>query len=214
MELNPSAFNDLLNGLGESFQWRRAYACPCLDPLSGSAKQSCPLCNGKGRVWEATHTDATAGVASSNSQMQWAKMGQAEAGDLVLSIPEDSPLYEVGPFDRVTAMTSTDKFSMSFVRGTPQERIFGPVKVFTRVFWLSGGSTIVEGGLPVQSLADGTLSWPNGGEPPAGTAYSVSGDRFVEYFCFGSYSSDRMKHHGARLPRKMVMRFFDLYGRD
>lgn len=212
MQLNPQAFNALIDNMGESFLWRRAYACPCINPHSGAAKPGCPQCNGKGHIWDAA-IESTAGVCSSGTQLNWTKMGRAEAGDLVLIIGENSPLYEVGQFDRVTALTSSDGFSLPLVRGTPTDRIFGPVQVFTRVFWLNAGGAIVEGGLPVQA-ADGTLSWPNGGAPPAGATYSVSGSRYTEYFCFGQYSSDRMKHHGARLPRKMVMRRFDLYGRD
>lgn len=212
MQLNPQAFNALIDNMGESFLWRMAFSCPCVNPLSGSPKPGCLQCNGKGRIWN-NPIECTAGVCSSSTQLNWTKMGRAETGDLVLIIAENSALYAVGQFDRVTAKTSTDPFSLPLVRGAPTERIFGPVQVFTRVFWLDASSAIVEGGLPVQA-ADGTLSWPNGGAPPAGTTYSISGSRYTEYFCFGAYSSDRMKHHGARLPRKMVMRRFDLYGRD
>lgn len=212
MELNPAAFNDFIDGIGETFLWRPSFACACLNPSSGAPKANCPVCGGMGRIWSAA-VSGTCGVCSSGTQLQWAKMGQYEAGDLVLIIAENSPIYEISQFDRLVTTSSTDNFSMPLVRGAPTERVYGSVKEFTRVFWFDDQFAIVEGAMPVID-AQGRLSWPNGGAPPAGKAYSLTGVRNTEYFCFGQYSSDRMKHHGARLPRKMVMRRFDLFGRS
>lgn len=212
MQLNPAAFNTLLGDMGEWFQWRRSYACPCLNPNSGAALAGCPHCGGKGRLWKAP-TRALAGVASSKTQQEWARLGLWMSGDLVLSIPENSPLYDVTQFDRVTSETSTDDFSLPLVRGAVKERIHGQIKEITRVFWFGDADEEVDGGIPAVA-ADGTLTWPNGGEPPAGKAYSISGVKFSDYYCFGPLTSDRNKHAGARLPKRMVMRKFDLLGRN
>lgn len=211
MQLNPQAFNDHLNNMGEWFRWRRSSACPCINPSSGSPKVGCPHCGGKGRLWE-TPVRALAGVASQKTQQEWAKFGQWESGDLVLSIPEDSPLYDVAPFDRVVAEITSDAFSMPLVRGAPNERIPGAIKEITRVYWFSQAGDITEGKAPTIN-ALGVPSWPDGGAPPAGTTYSLSGHRYQEFYCFGPYPVSRMKHAGARLPVRMVMRMFDLLGR-
>lgn len=212
MQLNPAAFNALLENLGEWFQWRRSFACPCINPNSGAPLAGCQHCNGKGRLWR-TPTRALAGVASSKVQQEWAKMGLWVSGDMVLSIPENSPLYDIRQFDRVVPETSSDDFSVPLVRGAVKERIHGPIKSIERIFWFADDGSEVEGGIPAVAV-DGTLSWPNGGEPPAGKAYSLSGSRYSEFYCFGPFSDDRMKHAGARLPRRMVLRRFDLLGRN
>lgn len=212
MQLNPAAFNALLGNMGEWFAWRKSYACPCVNPNSGAPLAGCPHCSGKGRLWKAG-VRGLAGVASSKVQQEWAKMGQWQSGDMVLSIPENSPLYEIAQFDRVTAETNTDEFSLPLVRGAVKERIHGPIKEITRVFWFDADANEVEGKAPVVA-ANGTLTWPDGGEPPAGKTYSITGIKFAEFYCFGALSVDRFKHAGARLPRRMVLRKFDLFGRN
>lgn len=211
MKFNAQAFNAHLDNLGEYFLWRKSSACPCINPSSGSPKAGCPHCSGKGRLWEAP-VKTKAGVASQKTQQEWAKFGQWESGDLVLSIPENSGLYEIAQFDRLVATTSTDSFSIPLVRGAVNERIPGQIKEITRVYWFNQAGEIVEGGTPAIG-ANGVVTWPNGGAPPAGATYSVSGVRYQEYYCFGPFSNDRMKHAGMRLPRRMVMRAFDLFGR-
>jgi hypothetical protein len=153
-----------------------------------------------------------AGVASQKTQQEWAKFGQWESGDLVLSIPDDSPLYDVAPFDRVLAETSSDSFSVPLVKGAVNERIQGTVESITRVYWFNQAGAIVEGKIPVINDV-GLPTWPDGGGPPAGTTYSVSGTRYQEFYCFGAFPNNRMKHAGMRLPLRMVMRCFDLFGR-
>lgn len=212
MRFNPAAFNAHLDNLGESFLWRKSSACPCINPNSGSPKPGCPSCGGNGRLWGA-EVPGIAGVASQKTQQEWAKFGQWESGDTVLSIPENSPLYSIGQYDRVTQPTSSDPFSIPLIRNAPNERVPGKVLSIDRVFWFdTDGVTIVEGGIPVVA-ANGSLTWSSGA-PPAGKTYSISGVRMKEFYCFGAFSNDRMKHQGMRLPRRMVLRLFDLFGRN
>ncbi|MEX3764469.1 hypothetical protein [Paraburkholderia phenoliruptrix] len=211
MRLNPAAFNAHLNSIGQNFKWRKAFHCPCVNPHSGAAAPSCPQCGGKGRIWNAP-LDAVAGIAGQKVQLAWAQMGLWQDGDCVVSVPENSPMYEMGQFDRVTLLNSTVYFSSVLVRSGQNERIMGAVEKVTRVFWLDQGKNIVEGGIPTVG-ADGTLTWSSGA-PPAGVQYSVTGTKFTEYFCWGPYPSNRMEHQGARLPKRVILRSFDLYGRD
>ena len=210
MQFSSQAFNAHLNNLGETFKWQASSACPCITPQSGSAKQGCPHCGGKGRLWAAP-VNAKAGVASQKTQMEWAKLGQWESGDLVLAIPENSPMYDVAPYDRVISTTSSEKVSIPLIRGAVNERVPGTVKAIRRIFWFNAAGTIVEGSIP--SLNDkGQPPWASGG-PPVGTAYTVTYDRHQEFYCFGPMANNRFKHDGMRLPLRMVMRSFDLFGR-
>jgi hypothetical protein len=211
MRLNPDAFNRHLNNMGQQFIWRQSFQCPCINPRSGQATVGCPQCGGKGHLWIAG-VPAVAGVASASVQQQWAAFGMWQDGDAVLSIGSDSPMYEMAQYDRVTMLNNTNHFSYPMTRGAPSERLFVSVQKITRVFWLDANKAIVEGGIPTVA-ADGTLSWTTGA-PPAGTQYSISGTAYSEYFCYGGYPASRMEHSGARLPRRVVLRRFDLFGRD
>lgn len=211
LELNPDAFNDFLYGIGQDCTWAPSYVCPCMTSTSGSANPGCPRCHGRGRIWDAAQP-TTVGFASQKSQLEWAKLGLWISGDAVVVIPEDSAMYDMSQYDHVVMLNSTDNFSKVLTHGAVTERLLVTVKAFTRVFWLDGSSNIVEGGLPVVAT-DGSLSWPNGGEPPANTQYSLNGSRYSEYYCLGPFASDRNEHRGARLPKRVVLRQWDLFGR-
>ena len=211
MRLSPHRFNRHLNHMGQDFLYRKASLCPCRDEYSGAGKSGCPRCSGKGVFWGSA-IPASAGVASQGVTKQFANFGQWEAGDAVFSIPEDSPMYECARYDRMTMLNSTDGFALALTHGATDERLYMPVKKVERVFWLgSDGFTIIEGGIPFVG-DDGVLTWASG-EPPVGTQYSISGCRYTEYFVWEQLPSDRGEHHGARLPKRIQARRFDLFGR-
>jgi len=210
MRLNPAAFSRHLQHMGQDFLFRKAFTCPCRTSSSGAAKPNCPRCLGKGVFW-ADPIPASAGVASQGVTKQFAQFGQWEAGDAVFSIPSDSAMYDAGRFDRMTMLNSIDGFALPLTRGQ-NDKVLLPVQQFDRVFWLdTDGYTIVEGGLPTVDAA-GVLTWASG-EPPAGKMYTISGQRFTEYFVFENLPSDRGEHHGARLPKRVLARRFDLFGK-
>lgn len=214
MRFNGQAFDSFLAGIGQTVTWRRSYACACVNAESGAPDPKHALCGGKGRIWDAP-VETVVGVASQKVQIQWQAMGMFEAGDMVVSIPQVSPLWDAGQFDRVTMLNSTDVFSQPLKRGAPSERLLFRVARLTRCFWLNPAdrNTIIEGSLPVVAT-DGTLSWVGGvGEPPMGTSYSLTGEKFDEYFVFQDLSSDRNEHQGMRLPKRCVLRKWDLFGR-
>jgi hypothetical protein len=57
VEFNPQAFDALLNNMGHQFAWRKSYACPCFNPGSGQAKDTCPQCPHLERRVHAEHRD-------------------------------------------------------------------------------------------------------------------------------------------------------------
>jgi len=214
MRFNPGRFDAFLNKIGQQVEWRRSYSCACVNPNSGAPDPKHALCQGKGRLWDPPVATIT-GIASQQVQLEWQNSGQYESGDMVLSIPQNSPLWEAGQFDRIMLLTGTDAFSMPLQRGSPRERLLFRPQRIERCFWHHPQSreTIVEG-TPPQVDAQGNLSWPGGvGEPPTGITYSLSGVKFDEYFVFQQLPSDRNQHQGMRLPRRVTVRKWDLYGR-
>lgn len=211
MQFNQAAFNDHIANMGQSMLWRRAAVCPCVSPQSRQPKPSCPHCRGKGQLWAAKGTRVVAGVASQKTQQQWAKFGLWAEGDSVVVLPENSPIYDIGKFDRVVMLNSTDPFSIVLTRNALDERIMNPVASVSRVFWISPQGGIVEGGIPSIS-DDGVPTWAAGvAAPPERAQYSITGTEFVEYFHYLNYPSDRNQHQGMRLPRRVVLRRFSLF---
>jgi hypothetical protein len=213
MRFNPSAFDRHLASIGQQVFWRRSYSCACTNPDSGQPDPKHALCGGKGRIWDAPIETVT-GIASQKVQMQWAQMGMYEAGDMVLSIPQASPLWDAGQYDRVTALNAATVFSQPLVRGGVGERLLFKPAGLTRCFWLNPTTrAVVDGAVPAID-ADGRPSWAGGaGEPPPGFTYSLTGTKFPEYFIWGDWPSDRNQHSGMRLPKRVVARKFDLFGR-
>ena len=216
MQFSPQAFNQFLgpNGnIGQQYAWYQSFACPCVDPHSGQSNPACPLCLGKGRQYSAP-VRGVAGIAGQRAQREWAQFGVYESGDLVITIPSASPVYAMGQFDRVTALNTQQVFSLVLTSGdTLLEMIRTVVQSITRVFWLTAdGKAVVEGGIPVVN-ADGTLLWPNGGQPPEGVQYTITGVKLLDYYCFGMFPTNRNFQQGLALPRKVVLRDYDLFNR-
>lgn len=214
MRLNPAAFNAFLSGnIGQSLLWRPNTMCPCFSRASNSPSPKCPRCGGKGRLWAAA-VPAKAGVTRQQIDAKLSQQVNWEMGDAMLTVDESTPLYEAGQYDRITLLNSTDRFSTVLTRGAPSERLFALVEKLERVYWytgVNGAGDLVEGGLPVVE-EDGALTW-GAGAPPAGKEYSITGTRWPEYFIYLQLPSDRGEHFGARLPKRMLARRFDAFGR-
>lgn len=210
MRLQPFAFNQLLNHLGQNARWRKAHACPCKDAYSGAARPGCAACGSVGTIWDAP-ASGVVGLAGQKVQQSWREFGIYEEGDVVLTIPSDSPVYAIGEHDRVTLTDSSTPFSLTFVRGDGDTLRF-TVDVIQRVFWLDSNDAIVDGGIPAVA-ANGAMTWVSG-EPPAGTRHTITGRKRPEYFHFRDLLQDRAHHQGEDLPRRVVLRDFDLFSRS
>lgn len=213
MKFSSRRFNRHLDNLGQNYKYRRSFACPCFNRDSGAADPKCTLCLGKGRYWESA-VDARAATASQKTQMHWAKMGMYEDGDIVITVPENSPIWNAGQYDRIIMMNATDKFSEPLVRGAPTDRLIFAVNSIERVFWLDPTTReIVEGGIPAVD-DKGRLTWDGGiGEPPPGMKYSITGTKLCEYYLLQDLPRNRNMHTGMRLPKMVVLRRFDLLNR-
>jgi hypothetical protein len=211
MRLSPAAFNRHLKHMGQNVEWRAATACPCVNPFSGAADPTCPQCRGKGHTWAAA-VAGVVGVTRQDTNPEWKDFGNFEAGDMTLSIGSDSPLYDMGRFDRVVLMNATDRFSRVMTRGEG-DFLDLRLKSIDRVFWLNSAKTTqIEGGIPDWNPITGALTWEEG-EPPFGTQYSITGEKYEEYFAWVMLPSSRNEHQGAPLPKRMTARRWDLFGR-
>ncbi len=214
MRLDPSNFNRFLNGLGQQVLWREAIDCPCRNPHSGAADQACALCHGVGQAWS-EYVEGVVALSGQKQQREWAAFGLWESGDLVVTIPSDSPLYILGEFDRVTFINSSEPFSLTQVREKS-----GPLPFLVRSLerCVVRGTDDQEHPVLVE-LAVPTLdehnqpTWGAGQGPDPLQTYSLAGRKYPEYFVYGNFPQDRAHHQGLDLPRKIILRRFDLFGR-
>lgn len=207
MQLDPAAFNAFLATMAQSVEWRRAHACPCRNPRSGQADRACPQCHGLGTWWEPPVTTSVA-LSGQKVQQEWAKLGKWESGDQVVTLASDVAAYAMGLHDRLTMLDSTAPFSRVLRPGEPiRERVAS----LERVTWLADGALV--DAYPLPAVDDsGALAWP-GGAPSDGAQVSVSGRRHPEYFALQELPQDRAHHGGRDLPRRVVLRAMDLFGR-
>lgn len=206
MYLHPARFNRFLAKMGQAADWRRGFACPCRNPRSGAADTNCARCRGVGTYWS---DPASVLVAFSGQKVQaeWAKFGRWESGDQVMTLPSDSPAYGVGPFDRITMSQSSVPFSTVL---RPGDRLREPVLSVDLATWFEGDQ-LVSAHVPAV-LDDGSLAWP-AEAPPEGAQVALTGRKRPEYFVLQEYPQDRAHHGGRDLPRRVVARKFDLFGR-
>lgn len=208
MRLSSAAFNRFLGQMGQTFAWRKSYACPCINKNSGQADPKCPHCSGKGRLWRGA-VEGEAGIVSRSRMREFAVFGIWDQDDIMLSIPSNSPLYDMGQFDRVAALNRSEPFSINLIRGLNDVVKFSVLSV-DRAFYLQNGN-IVDLALPTVT-EDGALNW-GANPPPAGVTFSLTGRRTPEYFVYQELPTDRPLHFGAKLPRRVTLRRFDLFGR-
>jgi hypothetical protein len=148
-------------------------------------------------------------------QRQWQASGQFELGDLIVTVGSDSPLYQAGENDRILLSDSTEPFQAVLNR-TGTESLGWPAANVSAAFWLDPDTQApVTAGLPGVKPS-GAVDWSvaqGGPTPPDGVQYSLSGRRVPEFFIFQNLPGDRAHFQGAGLPRKLLFRKFDLFGR-
>ena len=206
MYLDPVAFNRFLADMGQTADWRRAQACPCRNARSGAARPDCPKCAGLGYWWDEPITCEVA-FSGQKVQQQWANFGLWENGDQVVTLAADSPAYAMARMDRIVMRQSSVPFDTILKPG--QALRWAQVQL-ARASWFVGNK-LVEVNNP-RADADGQpiLTDP---APPADAQIALSGRHAPEYFAFQDYPQDRAHHHGRALPRRVVLRKFDLFGR-
>lgn len=210
MQLSPVKLNRLANNFAQLALWRQADQCPCESPQTGAALAGCPACHGLGWTWRSP-VPVSVAISGQKVQRAWATFGLYENGDVVVTLPSDNPVYEIGEFARVLLQNTTSPFSRVYVRGANDTLNPEAIESIDRVHWLDAESVQVNGGIPVVDDG-GVLLWSSG-EPPAGQQYTITGREHPEYFVWGEFPQDRAHHRGEPLPRRVVMRRFDLFGR-
>lgn len=204
MQLSPARFNAFLHRIGQNLTWSQSSRCPCADAYSGSPDPGCDHCSGIGYRWAAP-VATFAGVVSKDLSKQYGQMAEIEAGDVMLVIPGDEPIYAIQEYDRVLMADRTERWSIVKTRGRAERLRFEPLTL-DRAEWIAGDDIVEQ--LPDSFSREGAI-WTTGG-PPHGTSYAIGGTRKPEFYCYLNLPLDRPHHGGAALPRRVVLRRLDL----
>ncbi len=207
--INQFEFNALLNEVGQEFWWRKAVACPCVDPYSGQPKQDCIYCSGKAHIW-GDPACSKAGIISQSQVKKLVPFGLMDTGDIMVSIPSDSPMYDIGSFDRAQMRNRTEPFTMAIVQGVNSTLRFTPTSIDS-VHWIDTVTgDFITGTIP--EISGNLLVW-SGTTPPEGQQFTLTGRRYPEYYCYQEQPLDRPHQFGEPLPRRVVLKRFDVAGR-
>lgn len=212
MQLSVNRFNAQLGEMGQRMLWRRSNLCTCRDPHSGSANPECPVCDGKGVFWDAG-VGAWAGVVGAKAMRAYADFGKWEDGDVLISIPSDSPLWMAGESDRVTFINGHEPFQVNLKRGATTLAPFTVDRV-QRCFWLGpNGSALIDCELPRVDPVTRELSWADQSRAPdPGAQFTLRGLRKPEYFLWKEIPITRAHFNGMALPKRVMLKKFSLFG--
>ena len=207
--INQFEFNALLFEVAQEFWWRKATQCPCIDEYSGQPEPDCKYCSGKGYIW-GDPMCAHAGVISQAQARKITPIGLMEVGDIMVSIPSDSAMYEIGSYDRAQMRNRTEPFTMTVIAGANDVLRFTPTRIDS-VHWIDAASKEFKTGT-IPEINGGRLVW-SGTVPPTGQRYTLTGRRYPEYYCYQEQPLDRPHQFGEPLPRRVVLKRFDVLGR-
>lgn len=212
MRLSPSVFNNQLAEMGQKMRWRRAALCPCRDAYSGGANPDCPVCTGIGTFWGAA-IPAWAGVVGAKARRAFSDFGRWEDGDVLISVPSNSPLWSMAENDRVALSDSSEPFETRLIR-SPNLTLHFDVETIDRCFWLGPqGTAVIECDLPYVAKT-GVLTWHIGANAPdQGAQFTLRGRKRPDYFLWKEIPVARGHFMGLPLPRKAVLRQFSLWNK-
>lgn len=211
MRFSPVLFNRQLADMGQRFAWRRSALCPCREPTTGGADPSCAVCHGKGVSWGRV-TVAHAGVVGAKAARAFAAWAKWEDGDVLLSVPAASPMWHAGESDRMAMLDGHMPFSIILDRDE-FARIDFPVVAVERCYWKKDDA-LVDAALPQIDPATKRLTWADMDlAPPFGAQFTVSGTKRPEYFLYKDIPVSRSHFQGQALPKRLLLKRFDLFGR-
>lgn len=213
MQLAPASFNRLIGHLGQAALWRPSQLCPCRDPYSGAADPGCAACHGRGVFWRAP-IRCKVGLTGLKVAREWRDFGMWEDGDVVLTLPSDSPVYAAAENDQIILTDSSVPWAETHTRGAPDERWPAYLVKAEAIAVLEAGVPVAAGvpRLPPTETG-GPPAWGDATRPAIGQQYSVRGRRRPIYYVFRQLPQDRAHHGGLTLPRRVSVRSFDLFGR-
>lgn len=213
MFLSPPRFNRQLAEMGQAMLWQRAHLCPCREAHSGSARPDCPVCAGRGTFWTEP-VPSRAGVVGARARRQFDAFGQWQDGDVLISIPADTPLWGAGENDRVVFADGHQTFQ-AHMTNDGSARLREPVIRLDRCYWLGpNGLGVVECSLPRLDRTTGALDWADlTTAPDPGGQFVVIGAKRPEFFFWREVPISRSHFNGLPLPKRAVLKKFDLFGR-
>lgn len=209
MSFSEAWFNNFLDQIGATVTWRKASECPCRNTRTGGSDVDCPVCEGLRYLWDPGVT-TTIGVQGIKADRKFAGFAEWEKGDMLATIPSDSPAYAVGEYDRFAIDQAEFRFSTILTKGTKDRLKYSTIHTIDRLWAIVGGVAVdyVEG--THFDLEGNLIVWGAGAGPADGTQYSVRYFAVPEYFVYLAMPQDRIQGN-LNLPKRVPLRLYELF---
>ena len=207
--LNEAVFNEFLGDIGATVTWRKASECPCRNSRNGGADPDCPVCEGMRYVWDAGVVTKI-GVQALQTQRKFAAFGEWEKGDMLATIPSDSPAYAVGEYDRFVIEKAELRLSSILTKGLNDRLKYATIKSLDRVWSIQGTVAVDYYAGKDFALSGNAIVWSPSATLPDGTQYTVRYFAVPEYFVYLTLPQDRMQSD-LDLPKKVPLRLMELF---
>jgi hypothetical protein len=165
------------------------------------------------------YRDYLIGVSRVVLNQQFAQFGEWEQGDMIATVPARDvcgtvqEIYGIGDMDRVTLLDSVIRRNFVGTRGQQDVLLGRVVRIVMDAFYLDSGSPVpLAEGIDFR-VTGNVVEWLRG-TTPDGTAYSLRYIACPECFVWKTLEQPRAHDLGLALPKKVILRSFDLFGRD
>ena len=163
--------------------------------------------------------DYRIGVSGVTFTKQFAQFGEWDRRDMIATVPARDAsgalleIYGIGDFDRVTLVDSVVRQSFVGQRGQADTVPERTIRAVTDAFGLHNGAKVpLEDGTDFR-VTGNTVEWLSSALA-VGEGYTLRYVASPEYFVWTSIEQPRAHDLGKALPKRVVLRSFDLFGRD
>ena len=206
----PDRLNAMLQLIGQAVTWERASRCPCRSTRTGGPEVSCPVCRGVGWIWD-TPVPCMLGVSGSTPSRKFAAFTEWEDGDVLVTIPSDSPAYDMGERDRITLTDASHRMSEVLTRGVNDQLRYRKPLVIHSVWAIVSNERKDYHDLIDYKVDGHTVTWLTAG-PAQNQQYAVLYNAQPEYFVYRELVGDRPMG-GRSMPRKVHVKLMELFNR-
>lgn len=196
---DTNKFEAMIATRGKVLHWEQAQFCPCYDPVSRSASETCPTCDGFGYQFTdmGTFTGTILGMSGSKT---YAKFGEWLTGDAVLTFPSS---FLIGDHDRITVTEDIYRETDRLQRGKKDSLIEPNV---LEILSCQDQNRSYSAGVDFD-LVGPKIVWRTGSGPANGATYSVLYTGRPVFVVFLQLPQHRAKGKGGReMPRRVALR--------
>lgn len=192
-------FESMIAVRGKLLRWERAKFCPCYDPISRSADETCPNCDGFAYTFS-DQGEFTGTILGMSGSKQYGRFGEWLSGDAVLTFPSS---ILIGDHDRITVTEDVYRETDRLQRNRRDNLIEPNV---LEILECVDENRSYTAGIDFD-LVGSKIAWRPGFGPADKATYSVLYTGRPVFVVFLQLPQHRAKGKGGKeMPRKVALR--------